>query len=135
MSKPHIICIIDDDEIYKFTVKKTLEIKQLAKRTLVFSDGEEGIKFLSSNLENVDELPDLIFLDINMPIMDGFQFMDEYIKIHPKFSKKITIYMITSSVDPVDYEHAKKYTEISDFIVKPINAEDLEAIINSVDNH
>jgi len=132
MSKPFIISIVDDDEIYKFTVKKTLEIKNLAKKILAFSDGEEAIKFLFDNLSNVDKLPDLIFLDINMPIMDGFQFMDEYVKIHPKVGKKITIYMVTSSVDPVDYENAKKYRQISDFIVKPINAEELEAIINSI---
>ena len=135
MSKPFIICIIDDDEIYKFTVKKTLEIKQLAEKILTFSDGEEAIKFLSNNLQNVDDLPDLIFLDINMPIMDGFQFMDEYVKIHPKISKKITIYMVTSSVDPVDYENAKKYEVISDFIIKPIKPEELEAIINTIDNN
>ena len=132
MKKPFIICIVDDDEIYKFTFKKTLEIKNLAKKILVFSDGEEAIKFMFANLGNAKELPDVIFLDINMPIMDGFQFMDEYVKIHPRVGKKIIIYMVTSSVDPVDLEHAKKYDEISDYIVKPIKADDLSKIINSL---
>jgi CheY-like chemotaxis protein len=135
MSKPFIIGLVDDDEIYKFTVQKTLEIRNLAKKILPFSDGEEALKFLSDNINNVDELPDLIFLDINMPIMDGFQFMDEYVKFHPKISKKITIYMVTSSVDPVDYKKAKNYAEISDFIVKPIYPEELEAIINSIEDN
>lgn len=133
MGKPLIISIIDDDEIYKFTVTKTIEIKQLAEKILTFADGEEGITFLTENYDNTEILPDLIFLDINMPIMDGFQFMDEYQKIQSKFKKKITIFMITSSVDPVDLAHAKEYKEISDFIVKPIKPDTLEAIIKRIE--
>ena len=87
------------------------------------------LEFLIDNLDNNEELPDVIFLDINMPIMDGFQFMEEYARIKPKLNKKITIYMVSSSVDPVDMERAKNITEISDYIIKPIKAGQLQEIM------
>ena len=90
------ICIVDDDEIYKFTVLKTLESLKLNKKVKVFSDGDEAFNFLLENLNNKKILPDVILLDINMPIMDGFQFMEEFIKIKPRVGKKITIYMAVS---------------------------------------
>lgn len=81
------------------------------------------------NLHNDKELPDVIFLDIDMPIMDGFEFMEEYVKLKPKLGKKITIYMVSSSVDPVDIDRAKKISEITDYIIKPITQDQLTYII------
>jgi CheY-like chemotaxis protein len=133
MTKPFIICIVDDDNIYQFTTTRTIQTHKLAKKILLFSDGEEALQFLSDNIGNRETLPDIIFLDINMPIMDGWQFLEEYIMIKPKIGKKITIYMISSSVDPVDVERAKKINEISDYIVKPINPEMLKEIIDALE--
>lgn len=132
MNSPFNICIVDDDDIYQFTVIKTLEPLQLAKKIIVFSDGEEAINFLMDNLNKEHELPDVIFLDINMPIMDGFQFMEEYVKIKPRLGKKTTIYMVSSSVDPVDIERAKKISDISDYIIKPIEPGKLKSIIEKL---
>jgi CheY-like chemotaxis protein len=131
MLQKHSLCIVDDDEVYKFFVKKILKIKKLADDVLTFADGEEAFNYINENKQNLEKLPDIIFLDINMPIMDGFQFMEEYTKIKAKIAKKITIYMITSSIDPIDLERSKKYVEISDFITKPISAEVLQRIINT----
>lgn len=133
MGKPFIICIVDDDEIYKFTMKRMIEINQLAKKLLIFSDGEEAINFMIDNVANSVDLPDVIFLDINMPIMDGFQFMEEYVKLKPTVGKKITIYMVTSSVDSVDIDRAKSISEISDYIIKPIKSEELKIIIQNLE--
>lgn len=132
MKKSYSVCIIDDDEVYKFFIKRVLRIKKLADNIMSFSDGEEAYNFIQKNKENPEKLPDLIFLDINMPIMDGFQFMEEYTKIHPEIKKKITIYMVTSSIDPIDLEHSKKYHEITDFIIKPVKADVLKRIIDSL---
>ncbi len=133
MTKPFIICIVDDDDIYKFTITRTIEIQNLAKKILIFSDGEEAINFMIDNVGNSQHLPDIIFLDINMPVMDGFQFMEEYVKIKPRVGKKVTIYMVTSSVDPVDVDRANKISEISDYIVKPIEPEQLSAIVDKLE--
>lgn len=130
MSENKSICIVDDDEVYKFFVKKILKLKNLAEDILSFPDGEEAYNFIEQNKENPDKLPDIIFLDINMPIMDGFQFMEEYTKLKKEVDKQITIYMITSSIDPVDLERSKKFKEITDFITKPLTAEVLQRIIN-----
>ncbi|MRH99313.1 response regulator [Kriegella sp. EG-1] len=125
-------CIVDDDDIYQFTIKKTIKSLNLAANVLAFYDGEEALNFMIENLNNNKELPDIILLDINMPIMDGFQFMEEYIKIMPKLGKKITIYMVSSSVDPTDIERAKKISEISDYIIKPIEPHQLEFIVERI---
>lgn len=132
MPHNYSICIIDDDEVYKFFMQKIIKIKKLAENVITFPDGEEAYNFINEHKENPEKLPDLIFLDINMPIMDGFQFMDVYTKLVPEIAKKMTVYMITSSIDPVDLERSKKYAEISNFITKPITADVLQNIINTL---
>jgi CheY-like chemotaxis protein len=134
MSRPLIIFIVDDDEIYKYTMTKTIERQKIAKKILTFSDGEEAINFMIDNVGNSIDLPDIIFLDINMPIMDGFQFMEEYVLLKPRIGKKIVIYMVTSSVDPVDIDRAKKISGISNYIVKPIKADKLSEIMAAIPN-
>jgi len=129
MNSNYNICVVDDDDIYQFTIVKILKSIDLDKKISLFSDGEEALEFLIDNLYNNEELPDIIFLDINMPIMDGFQFMEEYVKIKPKLNKKIIIYMVSSSVDPVDIERAKNISDISDYIIKPIKAGQLREIM------
>ncbi|MBM1104521.1 response regulator [Aurantibacter crassamenti] len=128
-------CIVDDDDIYQFTIKKTILSLNLAKNIIAFSDGEEALNYMIENLNNDKELPDVILLDINMPIMDGFQFMEEYIKIQPKIGKKITIYMVSSSVDTADIERAERISEISDYIIKPIEADKLKSIVEELSNN
>ncbi len=91
MNNHYNICVIDDDEIYQFTIVKILESIKVDKKILIFSDGEEALDYMIDNLYKDEELPDVIFLDINMPIMDGFQFMEEYVKLKPKMNKKITV--------------------------------------------
>ena len=134
MEKLLVICIVDDDDVYKFTLNKTIESQNFANKIMMFSDGEEAIDFLSDNLNDPNNLPDVIFLDINMPIMDGFEFMEEYIKIKPYVGKKIIIYMVTSSIDPIDIERSKAISEISDYIVKPIDANQLAEIVEKLES-
>ncbi|MBC8768959.1 response regulator [Arenibacter sp. BSSL-BM3] len=129
------VCIVDDDDIYQFTIVKTLKALELTDRIMVFSDGEEALEFMLDNINEDDELPDVIFLDIDMPVMDGFQFMEEYVKIKSNIGKKITIYMVSSSVDPADIERAKKISEITDYIVKPITHDQLKSIIQELESN
>lgn len=130
--RPLVISVIDDDEIYKFTIQRTLDLLKLTKKVLMFSDGEEAIDFLNDNIKDNHTLPDIIFLDINMPVMDGFEFMEEFIKLKPRTDKKIIVYMVSSSVDPADLERAEKISEISDYIIKPIEADQISEIVDSL---
>ena len=131
MTKPFIICLIDDDDIYQFTFTKGLKGSNVAKKILVFSDGEEAMDFMIDNVANTEALPDVIFLDINMPIMDGWQFLDEIVKIPT--SKKVTIYIVSSSIDPMDLKKAKQYSVVTNYLIKPMTIANLEKVVNSIE--
>ncbi|MFS4467390.1 response regulator [Maribacter sp. 2210JD10-5] len=133
MSKPFLICIIDDDDIYRYTITRNLKALNISQKVLIFTDGEEAINFMIDNVGNSQNLPDIIFLDINMPIMDGFEFIEEYVKLKPRVGKKILIYMVSSSVNPVDIERAEAISEISDYLIKPIERNKLIGLIKSLE--
>ena len=124
------ICIVDDDDIYQFTMKLNLKHIDSVAEVKIFNDGLAVLDFIKTNLNTLKELPDVIFLDINMPVMDGFQFMEEYLKL--KITKKINIYMLSSSIDPVDVEKVNRINEVSDYITKPIEHHKLKTIIDDV---
>lgn len=130
MNKTKIICVIDDDDIYKYAVKRAVKVNKLTNKIITFSNGEEALDFLEDNLNEKDNIPDIIFLDINMPIMDGFEFIEEYIKLKPSVGKKITIYMVSSSIDEADIKKAKSISEVSDYLLKPIKPKELSELIN-----
>jgi len=118
----HYVCLIDDDKIYQFTARKIVEATGLAKNILSFFNGKEAIDFfLENQTKELDQLPNVVFLDINMPIMNGWQFLDAYYKLSTKLHKAITIYLVSSSVDDTDIQKSKQYTTVKDYIIKPIN--------------
>ncbi|MFT6828560.1 MAG: CheY-like chemotaxis protein, partial [Roseivirga sp.] len=74
-----------------------------------------------------ENLPEIILLDLNMPVMDGWQFLDQFVQIPTK--KKTTIYIVTSSIDPEDLNRAKSYEAVTNYLVKPINIDTLTEIL------
>jgi CheY-like chemotaxis protein len=130
--KVELACIIDDDKIYVNLVKKIIEIKKLSKNLLIFKNGREALDHFKLILENATEdvLPDIIFLDINMPVMDGWEFLNEFIKIKNNFEKKITLYVVSSSIDPRDLERAKSFNLVTDYLIKPIELKRFEKIFD-----
>jgi CheY-like chemotaxis protein len=130
--KVELACIIDDDKIYVNLVKKIIEIKKLSKNLLIFKNGMEALDHFKLILENATEekLPDIIFLDINMPIMGGWEFLNEFIKIKNNFEKKITLYVVSSSIDPRDLERAKSFNLVTDYLIKPIELKKFEKIFD-----
>lgn len=128
------VCIIDDDDVFQYTILHTLEAQPSVGKIIPFTDGAEAMTFIKANMDNPKELPDVIFLDINMPVMDGYRFMDEYLKTISLIKKKITIYVLSSSVDLVDFEKTKKISEVSDYIIKPIRENQLTKILSEIKN-
>src|SRR5690606_6918232 len=130
MKPIELACIIDDDKIYVNLVKKIIEIKKLSQNLIIFKNGKEALDYFKAILENLteDRLPDIIFLDLNMPVMDGWEFLGEFIKIKNNFNKKITLYVVSSSIDPRDLERAKSFNMVTDYLIKPIELKKFEKI-------
>ncbi|MCU0369446.1 MAG: response regulator [Cyclobacteriaceae bacterium] len=117
------IMLIDDNEIDNLINQKMIEAAAISEKIFTYTSAKSGLEFLK-NMEKLDLadkiLPDLIFLDIDMPLMDGFQFLDEFEKFSPALKKKCKIIMLTSSINPQDYNLAKKYNTVKLFLNKPL---------------
>jgi len=130
MNKIDIACIIDDDPIFIFGAKRMMELSNFCNSFMIFKNGQEAINNLKPIMNSGEAIPDVILLDINMPIMDGWQFLDEFVKIESH--KKVTIYVVSSSIDPVDLNRVKHYDNVTNYIIKPISFKKLERILQEV---
>ncbi|MEH6745585.1 MAG: response regulator [Maribacter arcticus] len=131
MKKVQVCCIIDDDPIFIYGTKRIIEKVDFCNKIIVYNNGQEAIDGIYELIKTKEQLPDVILLDINMPVMDGWEFLVEFKKLQNLFSKKIHIYIASSSVDPRDIERIKNYKEVSDYILKPITPDDLGKIISA----
>ena len=126
------LALIDDDETYQFIAKHTIMNLNIVDRLKIFSNGKEAIDYLRSKLHDPSQLPDVILLDLNMPVMDGWDFLERYLMLEPRIGKKIHIYIVTSSVDPVDVERANRINAVTDYFVKPLTRDKLVSILESI---
>lgn len=120
MAEP-VIYIIDDDKANNFLTRLMLEDAGMSNFRQ-FRLAEEALNELAKIFDGrtEEEYPSLILLDINMPAMDGWSFLDEYRKLPAEFTSLPKIYLLSSSDYPGDHEKAKGYPEVVDFIEKPI---------------
>jgi CheY-like chemotaxis protein len=126
------VCLIDDDDIYQFLLKKELRHTNLVERINLFSDGRKAMEYFKENLDNQDTLPDVIFLDINMPIMNGWRFLEEFKSLKNHINKKIIIYMVSSSFDDRDVQRSQEYSEVTDYIIKPVKRSNLISVLEDI---
>ncbi len=132
MERVKQLALVDDDDVFVYLTKKTIQKTNRVDSIKVFENGLDALNFLKEHSGEVDELPDIIFLDLSMPIMDGWQFLAEFEKINPKMGKEIHIYICSSSISPEDLAMSKSFREVSDFIIKPIYKEKLIDLINNL---
>jgi len=128
--KNPIIALIDDDKVFQLTASRTIKASQLSDQILQFDNGEEALHFLRNNAANSANLPDYIFLDINMPFVDGWMFLDDYDHLKTNLTKPILIYMVSSSIDPRDMERARKNSNVNDYIIKPVSRDKFIELLN-----
>jgi CheY-like chemotaxis protein len=126
------IMLVDDSEIDNFINQKMIEGYGFAERIYIHTSSKSALEFLTS-LKTTgpmmkDLLPEIIFLDINMPIMDGFQFLDEFHKMGEEVKSICKVVMLTSSVNPADIENSKKVTTVVSYINKPLTKEALASL-------
>jgi two-component system chemotaxis response regulator CheY len=126
-----IIAIVDDDKIFQLTASKNIKSIQVTDRVLQFENGEDALQFINNNLLNPSLLPDYIFLDINMPFVDGWMFLEDYEKIKDKLGKPMKIYMVSSSIDPRDIARAKNNNNVSEYVVKPVTREKFAELLKT----
>lgn len=124
--------LVDDDEIMVYLTKRLVVKTNLVKLTQVFGNGKDLLDYLLENHNKPDLLPEIIFLDLFMPVMDGWQFLEEYKILKPKMAKQIIIYIISSSVSPTDINRAKNSSDVADYIIKPITKEQFIHTIKSL---
>lgn len=128
MPKFQNILLIDDDQTNNFLVKLMLNKTNAVENIHVALNGQQGLDKVHEFQKNGIQL-DLIFLDINMPIMNGFEFLDEYQKLPAEYHSKTTIMMISTSVHVEDHNRIKTYDCVDQFIEKPLSVEIIEELI------
>lgn len=130
MKQIDIACIIDDDKIFTYVLSRQMKLINFSASIMIFHNGLDALKYLKPVLESPEALPSVILLDLNMPILDGWQFLDEFTKLKPQ--KKITVYIVSSSIDAADHQKALQYEAVSNFFIKPITEADLLKILHEL---
>jgi CheY-like chemotaxis protein len=120
------VAIIDDDEIFQFTTKIKFEKLGLVEDVMIFNDGEEAIQFIQSG--NKEDMPEILLLDINMPIVDGWDFLELFEKVPKEKKQMMEILMLSSSINPDDVKRAEANAYVVDYITKPISDADVKKI-------
>lgn len=127
------ILLIDDDEPTNFLNQIIIESADCAKQIKSVQSGEEALVYLANTGRNENvSYPDLIFLDINMPAMNGWEFLESYRALKKEFNEETKIVMLTTSLFPEDAALAEKICEISAFENKPLTEEKFSAIIKKL---
>ncbi|MEH6681931.1 MAG: response regulator [Sediminicola sp.] len=133
MKKINSICIVDDDRIVVFGITKMLNATVECENIMSFSNGKYAIDAIKDLLREDKEIPSVIFLDINMPIMDGWQFLEEFIALD--IPKKVYINIVTSSIDPMDRKKSETFKDRThhtiEYKTKPIRRSEIEEITNA----
>lgn len=125
------IWVVDDDAIYQIIVNKIIQRSEMFSAIFSFKNGKDAIDAIHNSIQNKELIPDIILLDINMPIMDGWEFMEEMGFLKSQISKQIIIYIVSSSIAAEDKNKSKTYPDILGYLSKPITAEDLILIASN----
>lgn len=128
MKKLESILLIDDDVDCNFFHTRLIKKMQCAERVDVAENGLQGLEIVASNK---DYSTDLILLDLNMPIMDGWKFLEEYNNLPSELKKSVVVVLLTSSVNPDDREKAETRGSVSGYINKYLDEEKLTKILES----
>ena len=131
-SQYYAVMLIDDNEIDNLINQKMIEASGIAEHIYTHTGARSAIEFLK-NMEKLmdagkDVLPQMIFLDIDMPLMDGFQFLDEFENLNDSTKAHCGVVMLTSSISPADVNKSKKYEYVKKYINKPLTQENLEKL-------
>jgi CheY-like chemotaxis protein len=117
------IMIVDDSQDDNYYHERVINKSGISGTIIVKTSGQEALDYLKLKKEDPDTHPDLIFLDINMPGMNGWDFLEEYGKLENDMQGKVVITMLTTSENVDDYKRALSYSVVNDFKTKPLTKE------------
>jgi CheY-like chemotaxis protein len=120
--------LIDDDSVCNFLNKKTLERTGFVNDIQTVLNGKEAIDLFNSYYQESRQLPDIVLLDLNMPIMDGFGFLEAFKRLPSADKENVKIIVVTSSQDPKDISRAKELG-IKQYLIKPLMEESLRVAL------
>ncbi|HJS01605.1 MAG TPA: response regulator [Flavobacterium sp.] len=126
--KEKTIWVVDDDPIYQIIMNKIIVKSGFFSSILSFTNGKKAIKALKNCIENQSDFPDIILLDIEMPVLDGWGFIDEIDSLKTPINTEIKIYISSSSIAIEDKERAKNNRAILGYLCKPISLEDIKRL-------
>jgi len=128
------VLLIDDDRIYQFTTKKGMQVSNLSINIISYLNGAEAFEYMKKAANHEVDVPGVIFLDINMPVMNGIEFLEAFEGIKDKFSPEIPIYVVSSSADTRDTETVNVYTTVKGYLIKPVQQQKFLEILSTVMN-
>lgn len=128
-NKVNCILLIDDNKIDNFFHTRVINKYGVATHIIVKDSAEEGLEYLRNKEINKGLKPDIIFLDINMPGMNGWEFIDEYSLLEKELQSSIVVVMLSTSDNPDDIALARTKTILADFKTKPLTKEKLNDVI------
>ncbi len=122
------VLVIDDSETDRYIANRILQKNHFSSEIILKESALKGIEYLLSLNDQIDQLPDLIFLDIRMPEMDGFGFLAEYEKLPQSIKTNCVIMMLSTSLNPEDLHKAESSPYVNRYLNKPLNKEKLESL-------
>lgn len=123
-----LVMLVDDNDTDNFISKRIIEITKFSKRVEVKSSGKSALDYLRENQNNIENLPNIIFLDINMPIVDGFVFLYEFEKFNEIVRSRCKVIILSSSDNKRDIDKIVNNNHVIKFITKPLTEVALDEI-------
>lgn len=122
------VMVVDDNRLDRFIVEKLIEKAQFAASTVPMEMGRDALNYISERINNNEPLPQVIFLDINMPGMDGFEFLEEFNNFSDEVKNSCSIVMLSSSLNEDDHKRAMSFSSVKMYCNKPLNVDKLEEL-------